>query len=1056
MLDVVYGKKPLSPVNRKNRSIAQLEDHPAEVTPGPEMTPGTEVAPNQDVTSSPAVNPNQDVDILVNNNGRDKVRKGDKDEPAGENLQKGVMEQEEIDAEEESEYSELSEYSDYSEYSKSESESEYEEEPSSIQELEAEKTRREKPLKVETLLRHRVRDMFKRRYTWTQLSGHSRLFCFLPILEEDIPTTEDGVEIPQTPLITNNTTAIYQNTGFEFYFLCDCDGIPGAKEHASPHWIDKNGKQKHSMPSAEDLSLQQMRTILPFVGDYVMGILEMLKYGVHLDRMPLSGHEHLSRSIKYLESKGFKSSASLLAEMSLKSTGAVVTRAILDQVEPIEVLDEKAFATLKSVLVRRPYDEYASLYPFRTSQGDVRWMCGRHWYSMWPDKEMYTSAFTFRKDPMSSEGWYDSLFGVWSSRIKSMKRARQYFELAEQMTWNPVFTVWLDWDMSLEHEEELAQAVSRLSAAAVHILVRRREGTQEEANSGFSCGYIRLTAAALRKLDVETFTLTRQEDKSDYDYESTETPSMLRLYGPQSRDYVALVERGVKGGKIHATLMASNVDTAFQTARRHATGLHHFSELRFGLASYTFADNLTIKVAGSTTEGGSGAKEDTEFFSGDAKSLFNKRQGRDEFNIVSGSQCDHGDFYMGFLNEVRFEVSFERDKAFIRSLITLNKRLKLLVLGTKEFDYDPSQVFETYKEVLADHPSIETLKIQPGLFVGRKSAFTWRSLDDPDKVRIDIVCNQADHVDTMFQRYAPLIERLELDGLSLADAAAMDKAVRRKKRPLALKYLSVKDIHLMEPPVREILEEIIIKGTLEDVVVHGPVLRQAGQSQPGGRKDTAITPTMLQANVKIWAEFLVTIRSKVTELFVQDNPQRQFLRAMELQPVMLPDMPQLGTFHLTTATPAGSSVFEGAWLEMLLEFKGPIPEDSDMSDDDPSKAHAMEIFAQRRQMTDLRAITDFCLHEVVLDPIDWEALLHYMDFSQMVKFEVQQTNALSRETLLEIAYSVPKDSAVLKHFLVSDGTIVDDDTSIALEEEFGPKITDTRGGALISLNGFVV
>ncbi|KAG0312970.1 hypothetical protein BGZ97_010649, partial [Linnemannia gamsii] len=846
------------------------------------------------------------------------------------------------------------------------------------------------------------------------------------------------------------------NTGFEFYFLCDCGGIPGAKEHASPHWIDKNGKQKHSMPSAEDLSQQQMRAILPFVGDYVMGILEMLKYGVHLDRMPLSGHEHLSRSIKYLEAKGFRSSASLLAEMSSKNADAVITRAMVDQVEPIKALDEKAFATLKSVLVREPYDEYASLYPFRTSQGDVRWICGRHWYSMWPDKAIYTSAFTFRKDPMSSEGWYDSLFGVWSSRIKSMKRARQYFELAEQMTWNPVFTVWLDWDMSLEHEEELAQAVSRLSAAAVHILVRLREETQEEANSGFSCGYVRLAAAALRKLDVDMFTLTRQEGKSDYDYESTEMPSMLRLYGPQSRDYVALVERGVKSRKMDATLMASNVDTAFQTARRHATGLHHFSELRFGLDSHTFADNLTIKVAGSTTEGGPGAKEDTEFFSGDAKSLFNKRQGWDEFSIVSGSQCNYGDFYMGFLNEARFEVSFERDKAFIRSLITLNKRLRLLVLGTKEFDYDPSQVFETYKDLLTDHPSIETLKIQPGLFVGRKSAFTWRSLDDPDTLRIDIVCNQADHVATMFHRYAPLIERLELEGLSLADAIALDKAARRKKRPLTLRYLSVKEIHLMEPAVREILQDIIVKGALEDVVVQGPALHQAGPSRPGGKKETAIMPTKLEAYVKIWVEFLVAIRSKVTELFVQDDPQRQFLRAMELQPVMLPDMPQLGTFHLTTATPAGSSVFEGAWLEMLLEFKGPIPEDCDMSDDDPSKAHSMEIFALRSQMKDLRVITDFCLHEVVLDSIDWEALLHYMEFSQMVKFEVQQTNALSRETLLDIAYYVPKDSVVLKHFLVSDGTIVDDDTSIALEEEFGPKVTNTTGGALIILNGFVV
>ncbi|KAF8943948.1 hypothetical protein BGZ47_004874 [Haplosporangium gracile] len=1052
VLDIIYEKK-LLPVNKRNdnRSIGKLEDHPAWPKPC------------QDVVAD--MKPSQGAGVVANTDALDEAGKGDGGDPDEGEVQIGDVEQESSDAEDGYGYSDFTEYSDdFSEYSdefeseEGEMEEEEEETPSSIRELPADHIPQEKPLRVESLVRHRVRGIFKARYTWSELRGHSKLFCFLPILEEDVPSGEN--EAPQVPLTTKTATEIFQNTGFEFYFLCDCGGIPGAKERASPHWVDKNGKQKHSMPSAEDLSQQQMRQILPFVGEYVMGVLEMLKYGVFLDRMPLSGHEHLLRAIKYLESKGFRSSASLLAEMNSKSAGAIVTRAMLDEVEPIAVLEEKVFATLKSVLVRGPYDDYASLYPFKTSAGDIRWMCGRHWYNMWPDKEMYTSAFAFRKDPMSSEGWYDSLFGVWSSRIKSMKRARRYFELAEKMTWNPVFTVWLDWDLSLEHEEELAQAVSRLSAAAVHILVRPREGTQEEANAGFSCGYLRLTAAAIRKLDIESFTLTKQEDKADYDLESTETPAMLRMYSPLSRDYVALVERAAKGGKMKATLMASNVDTAIQTVRRHATGLHHFLELRFGLASYLFADNLTIKVAETIKEIGEerGAEEDMDFFSGDAQSLFHRRQGRDEFSIVSGSQCDRGNFFAGFLNEARFEVSFERDKDFIRNLLTLNTRLKLLVLGSKELDYDPSQVFENYKEELADHPSIETLTIQPGLFVGRKSTFTWRGLQDPDKLGIDIVCDKADHTDMMFQRHGFLIERLELEGLSLADAAAMDKAVRRKKRPLALKYLSVKDVHLMEPAVRLILREIIVKGAIEDVVVQGSVLRQAAPSQPGGggKKEASMTPAKLEANVKVWAEFLVAIRSKVTELVVQDDPQRRFLRAMELQPVLLPEMPRLGTFHLTCMTPAGSSIFDRAWLETLLEFKGPAPEDIDQPDEDSSRVQAKEIFIKRSQMTDLRAITDFRLHEVAMDPEDWDGLLLYMDFTQVVKFEVRQTNTMSRETLLEIADSVPKDSAVLKHFVVSDGTIVDDDTVIALEEKFGSKIVNTEGGALISLNGFVV
>lgn len=1061
VLDIVYGKKFLPSENRKNNNnrstTGKLEDHPA--WPKPNQDVAVEATPSKEVGVK--VTSSQDEVAATNGDARGETGKGSGGSTTGREMQTGDAEHE-INFEEAGyEYSDFTEYSDdYSEYS-DEFESEEEEEgetPGSVRKLPADHALQEKPLRVESLVRHRTRDIFKARYTWSELRGHSRLFCFLPILEEDVPSGEN--EAPQAPLTTKTATEIYQNTGFEFYFLCDCGGIPGAKEHAGPHWIDKNGKQKHSMPSAEDLSQQQIRKILPLVGEYVMGVLEMLKYGIFLDKMPLSGHEHLSRAIKYLESKGFRSSASLLADLNSKPDGGVVTRAVLDEVEPIAVLDEKVFATLQSVLVRGPYDDYASLYPFKTSAGDVRWMCGRHWYNMWPDKEMYASAFAFRKDPMSPEGWYDSLFGVWSSRIKSMKRAREYFKMAEKMTWNPVFTVWLDWDLSVEQEEELAQAVSRLSAAAVHIIVRPREGTQEETNAGFSCGYLRLAATAVRKLDIGTFTLTRQEGKADYDFESTDTPSMLKMYGPLSRDYIALVERSGKDGKMKATFMPSNVNTAFQTVRRHATGLHHFTELHFGLASYLFADNLTIKVAESFKEaGGHGAEEDTDFFSGDAQSLFHKRQARDEFSIVSGSQCDRGDFFMGFLTEARFEVSFERDKEFIRNLLTVNTRLKILVLGSKEFDYNPSEVFEAYKEELADHLSLDILTVQPGLFVGRKSTFTWRSLQEPDTLGIDILCDQVDHADMMFQRYGFLIERLELEGLSLADAAAMDKATRRKKRALTLKYLSIKDIHLMEPAVRIILREMIVKGAIKEVVVQGSVFRQAASSQPGGgggKKEVPITPAKLEANVKIWCDFLVAIRSKVTELSVQDDPQRRFLRAMELQPILLPEMPRLGTFHLTCATTAGSSIFDRPWLETLLEFKGPVPEDIDLPDEDPARIQAMEIFTKRSKMTDFRVITDFRLSEVVMEAEDWTGLLFYMDFSQMVKFEVRQTNSLSRETLLEIADSVPKDRAVLKHFVVSDGTIVNDETAIALEEKVGPKTVYTEGSAFISLNGFIV
>ena len=57
-----------------------------------------------------------------------------------------------------------------------------------------------------------------------------------------------------------------------------------------------------------------------------------------------------------------------------------------------------------------------------------------------------------------------------------MERALQFFELAAEIPQNPVFTVWLDWDMALEEEGDLARAIGRLSAGAVHLLLRGKGG----------------------------------------------------------------------------------------------------------------------------------------------------------------------------------------------------------------------------------------------------------------------------------------------------------------------------------------------------------------------------------------------------------------------------------------------------------------------------------------------------------------------------------------------------------------------------------------------------
>ncbi|KAF8944001.1 hypothetical protein BGZ47_004779 [Haplosporangium gracile] len=911
------------------------------------------------------------------------------------------------------------------------------EESAPVQESPIVHARRKLPFTIEDVVKHRVKDILKARYSWSQHCGHSRFFCFLPRV---MPTPTGEVAAP----------GIQSNTDFEFFDLCDCADVRGPTGDCKPHWIGKKVNDSFYPVSAEDLSQDQVRGLLPLVGDYVMGVLEMLKYGVYIDRIPQDVAYRISSAIEYLESKGVRSCEQFMAELSSSDPAVAVTESTLDQLPPIAALDEKALIELKDRLERYyNEDEYSDLYPFRTSEGDVRRMCESHWKSMWSDKKLESTLEEFHDNPMSIESRYEPLFGIWSMRVKGLQRALEYFELAEKVTWMPVFTIWLDWDLTERDEEQLAGAVDLLSAAMFHVLARRREVTREDIRLGFGCGYSLLIGSALENPNIETFSLSTQEPNTEYDYhEYGEGFDTLQMYEPRSQDRIAMVERGVKGARMKAMLMASDMDLALETVPGLVGGYGCFSELRIGLIA-THPDHITIKVAVPDTE------EYTTIARGNLVSFFEKRQWRDEISIVSSLQFERNVFFAGYLTVATFQVMLLRGGSAIRSLITLNKHLKSLTLESLEPLYNPSQTYETCKQPLFDHPTIELFKVTCPNEGPRPSTFAWRNPNDPDKMRVDIFCCRADDVEAMFQRYAPLIDRLEVEWLSSTDALALEKMARRKRRPLAPKYISVKDVHLMEPAVRTILQDVIAKGAMENVVVLGSIIPQAALLRNVGKEDASKLAVRLEANVKIWAQFLGAIRCKVTELTVQDGPKKQFLKEMELQIPMLPDMPRLKKLHFSCAA-AELNLFKMPWLRLLLLYKGPKPQEVDPSVRDPFRTHALNVFAQRSQLPDLRALTDLRLREVTMSSEDWKQLLPMVEFSQMVKLEVHQKNVLPKETLLQIADFVPMDSTVLKSFVVIDGKGTDDDTSAALEAKFGPPKLDGVERAFINLNWFII
>ncbi|KAF8943947.1 hypothetical protein BGZ47_004873 [Haplosporangium gracile] len=105
-----------------------------------------------------------------------------------------------------------------------------------------------------------------------------------------------------------------------------------------------------SIPSAEYLYQQQFRVLLPLAGDYVMGVLEMFKYGLYIDKAPQEAARRVDLTIKFLESKGIRSCESLMTEMAL-DFASVVTDMMLGRVLTIVVLDVKNLEALKSGIV---------------------------------------------------------------------------------------------------------------------------------------------------------------------------------------------------------------------------------------------------------------------------------------------------------------------------------------------------------------------------------------------------------------------------------------------------------------------------------------------------------------------------------------------------------------------------------------------------------------------------------------------------------------------------------------------------------------------------------
>ncbi|KAF9900447.1 hypothetical protein EC991_007325 [Linnemannia zychae] len=971
------------------------------------------------------------------------------------------------------------------------------------------------PLLVADLVEHRVKDMIKSRFTWSDL-GHSRFFCFLPVIRGPsvaaAKASESATGTTAAPTFPYDAK-IHHDTKFDFFHICDCGDIPGFENRWFPHWNIKDDEHyiehHHSRAAAESLSQQQLDLIIPIVGEYVMGVLEILKYGLYIEnvlKVPAQASPdsqlRLTLAIKYLESRGVMSCEKYMAQ-AFSDPESVVSAMSLDGLKPIAPLDKDVSRKFEAMLVQHRWEKYDEMNPYRTTAGDTRWVCLAHWYDMSPQKE-WVLANKFSNNPASPKSKYDTVQGVFSSELNNIQRTREYFQLAERLTTTPMFRMMLNWDLAPEEMDEISASLGKLTAAGVLIRVKGSPNTHNSGSAlGFGTPYIQLAMAALRNPKIDIFRMIQRLREDETEYPIYHERDFLKE-ASLSMDGLAYFARSTKDGRVKATLKVTDIDRSAKTVRGLAKGLHRFSELCLSIESVW--KEVTIKFAAADSGKAGSEVEDKDYINGDMATFFERRQGCDEIKYDCYGMPDNRFINFKCLTKVRIGFCLSADRNKLRDIIKLNRNLREVDLENITKD-DPSQIFESCKALLANHPTIRSFEVRQRHKNKTPSSFEWKFPNDAAKMRVSITCFEGDKVQSMFQKYASVLETLSVEQLQPSDAAVLEKSMRPKKGPMVLRRFSVMDVHLMDPAVIEDLKKIILRSNFEDLTVAGSVLGKRSvpdheiepealleasrrtarhgtngnkNSRNGGKNSNGSSGTNGNGNnnskgkevvlddtacAAVWGDFLMAVRSKLTHLSVWGKGTNLLLRVLDARISESMEMPLLD--EISISGDWEQSLFECRWMEAIMRSKS--KQSIEAATEAAAAASSAPVAtgtasakvsgvltgteAETGATTQTRPIKQLHLMDLTVQPHEWEKMLKYLDFSQITRFDVRQKNAIIHKTYQWFVEALPAGQMKSRCSIAihDDGTL-DGETILAYEDIIRGKACGQN--VMIMVNGY--
>ncbi|KAF9360576.1 hypothetical protein BGX26_008719 [Mortierella sp. AD094] len=911
-------------------------------------------------------------------------------------------------------------------------------------------------LTIQNIARRRVSDILKRRYRWVEATS-PKLFIILPVNYATFNKTENEFD-----------EAYLKSLGwpdFTVHFLCDCGNIPGYESKFFPHSNLKD------CPWGHPISKKMEGSIIMRFGHYMMAILEAFKYGVHLSDndsdiiIPPEPDPEMQKcmtlAVKYLSSLNIASSSSFLPQLGKENDEEMT----LDKIPTVEPLSKEDLASVKHFF-SDSRNSMEGTPPILTPSGDVRWVCLEHGVAMSPRGE-WPAAISFSKNPASTVSEFKASMGAFRSVVTTRERARDFYNLAEKLTTTCALRLFLDWDLSKEDEEELRLAVAKFPAACVKLQVR--SPSKHSCNvPGFEHGYSAIIFEALKNPKIQAFILDHgpKDEAPFYGYD--EWFEVKRKF--MSHDSLARFKTSRTSDRISLRILVTDIDSSAVKIRRVVRGLHRFSKLSLIISDIW--EYVTIKFLKPGEPGGEII--DTEYATGDIMDFFEKRGNLDSVNYNCRVKGDNRFIKSKMLTSLSLGYIYARDRIKVREVLRNNKRLEKIGLENMTQD-DPSQIFETYKSLMANHPTLGSFEIKQR-HARCNSDFSWREVSDPAKMNVTITTYEGDRVASMFQKYATSLRHLHINGITVSDAAILEKVLRPKKGPFKLENIVLSDVHLVDPVALEDLKKIVMRGDFRMVEVYSDVKKLKSdrdgvpyESSNGDFKGKTNSKMSEKTRIKLEqeaatkvVEFVVSIGSKITGIGIWDSSSHRMLEALEskgAQAAILPSM------SIVTVSGASKRVTEHKWLSQLLFYKSPrvrpvinayvslksgssgssstggsgggSDKNGSNGDDFKSVAHRLErkwsemascietplftpgfvagLFERSQEVEPIRELS---MQDFEFQKGDLEYFLKTVDFTTMRSCRLDIINEMSGEALLSIAAAVP-DNCMMESFTIS-------------------------------------